>query len=112
MYTKSIIQQTVEALRVKENYRAAIENLMERYNIEDSVFVLKNGFLHEAVSGYFAVENIYDSLEKAVSECDMNTMGIRVMNNKIFQTGKIHRNISECDEDKAIFDLDRLEDIR
>ena len=65
MYTKSIIQQTVEALRVKENYRAAIENLMERYNIEDSVFVLKNGFLHEAVSGYFAVENIYDSLEKA-----------------------------------------------
>ena len=53
MYTKSIIQQTVEALRVKENYRAAIENLMDRYNIEDSVFVLKNGFLHEAVSGYF-----------------------------------------------------------
>ena len=112
MYTKSIIQQTIEVLRAKENYKAAIENLMARYNIEDSVFVLKNGFLHEAVEGYFTVESIYDSLEKAISECDINTMGIRVMNNKIFQTGKIHRNISECDADKTVFDLDRLEDIR
>ena len=41
MYTKSIIQQTIEALRAKDNFRAAIESLMEKYNIEDSVFVLK-----------------------------------------------------------------------
>ena len=53
MYTKSVIQQIVENCKVKDNFRAAINNLMEKYNIEDSVFVLKNGFLHEAVGGYF-----------------------------------------------------------
>ena len=31
MYTKSIIQQTVESLRAKENFKMAIENLMEKY---------------------------------------------------------------------------------
>lgn len=111
MYTKSIIQQTIEALRAKDNFRAAIEQLMEKYNIEDSVFVLKNGFLHEAVEGYFVVEDDYDSLDVAISNCDINTMGIRVIGNK-FQTGKLHRLISECDSNKQVFDLDKLETIR
>lgn len=112
MYTKSIIQQTVESLKAKDSFRVAIENLMERYNIEDSVFVLKNGFLHEAVEGYFEVENTYDSIDKAVSECNINVMGIRIMNNKLFQTGKLHKSITECAPDKQVFDLDRLENIR
>ena len=112
MYTKSVIQQIVENCKVKDNFRAAINNLMEKYNIEDSVFVLKNGFLHEAVGGYFVVENTYDSIDKAVSDCNVNNMGIRIMNNKIFQTGKVSRNLSECEEGKQVFDLDKLEDIR
>ena len=111
MYTKSIIQQTVEAMHVKSNFKAAIESLMEKYNIEDSVFVLKNGFLHEAVTGYFAVEADFTSLDEAVSACDVNTMGIRVMGDN-FQTGKLHNTISECAENKKVFDLSRLEDIR
>ena len=111
MYTKSIIQKNVEALRAKDNFRTAIERLMEKYNIEDSVFVLKNGFLHEAVEGYFVTENNFDNLSEAVSACDINTMGVRVMGN-VFQTGKIHTKLSECSEDKKVFDLKRLEDIR
>ena len=111
MYTKSLIQQTVEALRAKDNFRVAIENLMEKYNIEDSVFALKNGFLHEVVEGYFATENEFTNLDEAVSACDINTMGIRVMGNT-FQTGKIHNRLSECADDKKVFDLQRLEDIR
>lgn len=111
MYTKSIIQQTIEALRAKDNFRAAIESLMEKYNIEDSVFVLKNGFLHEAVEGYFNVESNFESLAEAVSNCDINTMGIRVKGDN-FQTGKLYRTISECDENKPVFDLDKLETIR
>ena len=42
MYTKSIIQQTAENLKLKDNFRMALENLMEKYNIEDSVFIYKN----------------------------------------------------------------------
>ena len=111
MYTKSIIQQKLETLRAKDNFRVAIEQLMEKYNIEDSVFVMRNGYLQEVVEGYFAVENDYDTITEAVSNCDMNVMGVRVMGNK-FQTGKVHNRISECTEDKKVFDLSRLEDIR
>lgn len=111
MYTKSIIQQTVEALRAKDNFRVAIEQLLEKYNIEDSVFVMKNGTLYEAVDGYFVVENNYESLNEAVSNCDMRCMGIRVLGG-IFQTGKIHNQISECEQGKRVFDLSRLEDVR
>ena len=112
MYTKSIIQQTVESLRAKENFKMAIENLMEKYNIEDSVFILKNGFLYEAVEGYFNVDFVYDSLDKAISESDINTMAIRVMNNKIFQTGKLYKTLSECSENSQVLDLYCLTAVR
>lgn len=112
MYTKSIIQQTVEALKVKDNFRAGIQSLMDKYIIEDSVFVLKNGFVHEVVNGYFAVENEYDSLQEAISACNIANMGIRVMNSEKFQTGKLHQNLVECEEGKKVFDLSRLEDVR
>lgn len=111
MYTKSLIQQTIESIRAKDNLKAGIAQLMEKYNIEDSVFVLKNGFLHEAVEGYFVTEKEYDNLDVAVSECDINTMGIRVTGNS-FQTGKLYKSILECDTDKKVFDLKRLEDVR
>lgn len=111
MYTKSLIQQTVEAIRAKDNLKAGIEQLMEKYNIEDSVFVLKNGFLHEVVEGYFVTEGEFDVLAEAVSNCDINSMGIRVIGES-FQTGKIHSTISECAKDKKVFDLKRLENVR
>lgn len=112
MYTKSIIQQAVETMRAKDNFRTAIEQLMEKYNIEDSVFVLKNGFMHEVVEGYFVTENEYTDLAEAMSNCDINTMGIRIIGES-FQTGKIYSRLSECaDTNKKVFDLKRLEDVR
>lgn len=111
MYTKSLIQQTVESLRAKDNFRGAIEQLMEKYNIEDSVFVFKNGYLHEAVCGYFEVENEYDNLQQAIAECKDINMGIRVMQNEKFQIGNVRMNVFECGSDKKVFDLDRLEEL-
>lgn len=112
MYTKSLIQQTIENLHAKDNFRAAIEQLMEKYNIEDSVFVLKNGFTHEVVEGYFATSNVeYNNINEAIAACDINTMGIRVKGNS-FQVGKIYNRISECKDCDKVFDLKRLEDIR
>lgn len=111
MYTKSLIQQNIEVIRAKDNFRSAIEQLMEKYNIEDSVFVIKNGFMHEVVEGYFVTENEYSSLSEAVSACNINTMGVRVIGNS-FQVGKICSRLSECEDNKKVFDLKRLEDIR
>jgi hypothetical protein len=112
MYTKSIIQQQVELFQAKDNFRRGIESLMEKYTIEDSVFVLSNGKCFEAVDGYFAVVCEYDNLNEAISNCDINTMGIRVMNDTKFQTGTLHNSITECKEDSSVFDLKRLENVR
>lgn len=111
MFTKSIIQQTVESLHAKDNFRVAIEQLMEKYNIEDSVFVFKNGYLHEAVTGYFAMVNEFNNLSDAISACNGN-MAVRVMENKLFQVGTLHNTISECAPESKVFDLDKLENIR
>ena len=112
MYTKSIIQQAVESMQVKGQFAIAIEQLMEKYNIEDSVFVFKNGALREVVEGYFVTESEFDNVSEAISECNLGTMGVRVMGNNNFQIGTIHNKISECASDKKVFDLKRLEDIR
>ena len=111
MYTKSIIKQTVEKLNEKDSFRIAIENLMEKYNIEDSVFVFKKGNMREVVEGYFATENDYTDLSEAISNCDTQTMAIRVIGEK-FQVGTIYTKLCDCPEDKKIFDLQVLENIR
>jgi hypothetical protein len=68
--------------------------------------------MHEVVEGYFVTENDCNNLDEAISACDINTMGIRVMGNN-FQTGKIYNRLSECvDTEKKVFDLKRLENVR
>lgn len=111
MYTKSIMQQTAEMIKVKNNFKAAIENLMEKYNIEDSVFIFNKGTLCEATEGYFTVTKEYDNLMTAVSESNINDP-IRVINNTIFQTGNIYSTLTECKDADKVFDLNRLETIR
>ena len=111
MYTKSTIQQIIETLHRKNSFRYAIESLMNKYNIEDSVFVFKNDSMKEVVEGYFVTEKEFDNVAEAISNCDIDTMGVRVIGNT-FQIGKIHATISECDSEKHVFDLKRLTDVR
>jgi hypothetical protein len=112
MYTKSIIQQTVENLKIKENFKQGIESLMNKYIIEDSVFVIKNNSVYEAVDGYFTVEDEFSTLQEAISKCDINIMGVRVINSERFQIGNLCNTLLECKEAKKVFDLTRLEEIR
>ena len=112
MYTNSIIQQTVENLKIKENFKHGIESLMNKYIIEDSVFVIKNNSVYEAVDGYFTVEDEFSTLQEAISKCDINTMGVRVINSERFQIGNLCNTLLECKEAKKVFDLTRLEDVR
>lgn len=111
MYTKSIIQQAVEKLHEKDSFRIAIENLMEKYNIEDSVFIFKKGNMREVVEGYFVTDTDYTNLAEAISNCDPQTMAIRVIGEN-FQVGTIHSKLCDCPENKKIFDLQVLENIR
>ena len=86
--------------------------LMEKYLIEDSIFVYHNS-LKEVTSGYFECLNECASLTEAIKDCfgHYDTMGVRVMNNKQFMVGKICKTITECNTDNKIFDIDGLMNI-
>jgi cell division GTPase FtsZ len=112
MYTKSIIQQKIEMINVKNDFKSSIQNIMDNYNIEDNVFVYTRTGILEAVEGYFVIESEFTDLSKAISACNINEMGIRVINNNQFQVGKIYKYITECNTDKPVFDLKRLKNVR
>lgn len=113
MYTKSIIQQNVENLKAKNNFRTAMESLMDKYTIEDSVFIAdKSGNIFEATMGYFVVDNEYNNIQEAISSCNINNMCVRIINNEKFQVGTLNMSLNECDKTKNVFDLSRLENVR
>ena len=105
MFTKSKIQQILEARKAKNQFIESLQYIMEKYNIEDSIFSY-SGKLTEVTKGYFEINENYSSLQEAVNNYEPG-MGIRIMNNKTFQLGNIHTFISECDKNKTIMDIDR-----
>lgn len=112
MQTKSIIQLTKEAIERQEAFRDSISFIMNKYIIEDSVFIWNNGLV-ECTEGYFEVIGEYKNLNEAIKEVSSKSYtGIRILNNTDFQVGIIHTKISECNEDNKIFDIKRLEIIR
>lgn len=114
MYTKSIIQQKAEIINAKNNFKQSLEQLIEKFDIEDSVFVYAGNVagMKEIVEGYFVIDAEYDNINEAMSSCDITTMGIRIIENDKFQVGKINALITECEKDKKVFDLKRLKDVR
>lgn len=114
MQTKSNIQLIGEICQMANNYKDSIDNLMEKYTIEDSIFVYRDNELFEAVKGYFIPVKQYDNLADAVRECwgNFHCMGIRVENNEKFTAGRIKNLISECTSDERVFDIEKLVDLR
>ena len=114
MLTKSKIQLIKESLEMANDYREGLENLTNKYTIEDSVFIYINGMVHEATQGYFVEKSKHDSILEAIRNCngEFNRYGIRIINNKEFIVGEIKRNLVECSEDATVFDINRLTDIR
>lgn len=114
MLTKSKIQLLKESLAKASDYKDGLENLMEKYTIEDSVFVYINGVVHEATQGYFVEKTKHDSLLEAIRGCngEFGRYGIRIINNKEFVVGEIKRNLVECSNDSTVFDINKLTNIR
>lgn len=114
MQTKSNIQLIREACELANYYKDGLVNLMEKYTIDDSIFVYKNGQIYEATKGYFECVAEYDNLADAVRECwgRFDTMGIRILNNKRFEAGVLRNMLSECSKDKKVLCIDNLETVR
>jgi hypothetical protein len=112
MQTKSNILLIKEAIAVKESAKTSLNNLMDKYTIEDSVFSFRNGMMYECTEGYFEVIGEYNTINEAVKHANINSQAIRVINNTTFQVGNIHTILSECAVDNKVFDLNRLESVR
>jgi hypothetical protein len=114
MQTKSNIQLIREACEYASNYKDALNNLMDKFTIEDSVFVCKNGKVYEATQGYFELVAEYDNLNEAIKSCwgKFDTMGVRIEDNKKFSVGNIHKFINECSEDSKVFCISNFQSIR
>jgi hypothetical protein len=114
MQTKSNIQLIREACELANYYRDGLVNLMEKYTIEDSIFVYRNGQVFEATKGYFEVTKEYDNIADAVRECwgNFGTMGIRIINNTDFEVGVLRNTLNECSKENKVLCIDNLETVR
>lgn len=114
MWTKSKIQLIKESLAMANDYREGLENLMDKYTIEDSVFMYKRNMAQEVTNGYFIEKSKHDTLLEAVRNCncEFEKYGIRIINNKEFVVGEIKQKLSECCETDKVFDINQLIEVR
>lgn len=112
MQTKSNIQLIKESIQLKNSIKESLNNIMDKYTVEDSVFMWRNG-LNECTQGYFEVVSEFENLNEAIAVLNVNTQGIRILNNTTFQVGNIYSSIVECkDSTNQILDINLLETIR
>ena len=104
MLTKSKIQLIRESFEILNDFRNGLENLMEKYNIQDSIFGYSDNGVYEVSNGYFEVIKEYNNLEDAIKECynSLDKKAIRIINNNIFEVGEIHSLRSECGNGKVL----------
>ena len=120
MLTKSKIQIIKEQYAIADDYRGGLEKLMEKYNIEDSIFIHCNGMIYEATKGYFVEKSRYDNVVEAIhywadlilESGNYMNCGIRIINNKEFVVGEVKKHLVECDKESKVFDINRLTEIR
>ena len=105
MQTKSEIQMIKESLEMKENFRKGLSVLIDKYLVEDSILSYDGVKIRDNKTGYFVVENEYQSLEDAMKNFDLNN-SIRIIENEIFQVGKVYDKLSSIkNKDNKIIDI-------
>ena len=105
MYTKSKIQQKIEEVEKTNTFFENLEYLMDKYDIENSIFTPQNHTILEATRGYFEITGEYDSLDKLRNNFSMDSPYVRIMeDNTKFQTGKLYKSINDINEDSR-FDV-------
>ena len=112
MYTKSLIQQHLERINLLESFKQSLNNMMDKYIIENSVFgITYKGESTEIVTGYFIVEKEFDNLNDCIKNIN-NNQYIQVKNNEKFIIGTIENNLFNCPYDKPVLDLETLKYVR
>jgi hypothetical protein len=112
MNTKSTIQLIKEACEVKSQFAESLERIMDKYLVEDSIFMFKDGQVFEVTRGYFESQGEFNTLKEAMTQYMPGMVGIRIVGNSKFELGIIKNTLSECKDDAKILDIESLENIR
>lgn len=96
-----------ELNNIAYNYKVLLEQLMDKYNIAGSIFMIKNQELNEVENGYFEVVKECDDLNEAVKECwgKFNERGIMIIENEKFLVGEVKSQLTQCNRENKIFDV-------
>lgn len=106
MQTKSKIQLIIEKNKAKEIFGNELINLLERYNIQDNIFIYNEGKVMEFKRGYFVLDGEYNNITEALRNFDVFTQSIRIINNEKFHVGKTYNLLQECNGvEKPILDV-------
>lgn len=111
MNTKSNIQILIEREDIKSNFKHALNQLMESYTIKGNVFALNSRNTPvEIFNGYFVEQKEYTNLSDCIQ--DMNLNQAVSINEDKFILGDIKQSLSECDYNKKVVDIERLQYVR
>lgn len=95
MNVVSNIYNMLNFIETKSEFKDGLNNLMEKYNIEDSIFAFSNGTVNEVCRGYFVESNEYEDLNEAINNmADLNQC-IRIINNEKFVLGSVYTTLNE-----------------
>lgn len=112
MWTKSYIQLQVEKIEERAIFAENITKILEKYQIKDGVFGIKNKNTYELSKGYFIETKSFDDLNDLIKEMDQNTQAVRITEGK-FILGNVFNNLSEIeDKHDNIFSIEYLDTIK
>lgn len=105
----SAIYRTMNNIEHKANFADGLKILIEKYNIEDSIFKY-NGRVNEVQRGYFIESQEYDNLNDAIAGLNNFNQGIRIINNEKYIVGNIYNSLAECNMEN-VYDISLREKI-
>jgi hypothetical protein len=109
MNNKSIIQLQLESIQSKSKFEQDIKDILEHYDVKDCVFGVNEG-AYEMTNGYFIPLCTYDNLTEAVREMNTN-QAIRIVENEDFIVGDVYKCLSDCADNKEVFNIEFLENV-
>jgi len=111
MWTKSFIQLQVESIQERAKFANDITKILEKYQIQDGVFGISNNNTYELSSGYFVEEKTFDTIDQLIKEMNQSHQAVRITEGK-FILGNVYNRLSDISEDKKVFSIEFLDDVR
>ena len=111
MWTKSAIQMQIESIQERAKFASDINRLLENYRIDDGVFGISHGNTFELSKGYFVEEKSFEDMSTLIKEMNQSTQAVRIKEGK-FILGNVYECLSDTPDEKSVFSIEFLEDVR